>query len=58
MIDFNNLRARAAAGGWALTRHEIDGTTSFTLSRWGMVKTLHSLEDVGDFLRRVMGVKL
>lgn len=51
---FSTLQARLALRGFALTR--TDGTgcpVAYTVTRWGLVRELASLEDVGAFAGRM-----
>jgi len=52
------LTERLQRAGWTLTRSEADdGPAAFTVSRWGMARTLATLADVREFAYRV-GVAL
>ena len=47
---FQTLRARLALAGHALSRTDAsDGTRTYFVSRWGMVRELRTLDDVKRF---------
>ena len=52
MIDFNNIKARAALAGRSITQ-TADG---YIVSRWGMSRTLPDLPAVEAFISRATGV--
>lgn len=53
---FATLQAEFAIRGHALHRtNPADGSVSYYAERWGLVRYLHSLDDVGRFLVQIGG---
>ncbi len=54
--EFSNLRAQLALRGHGLHRTDPgDGPVSYYSERWGLVRYLHTLDDVRAFLAQIGG---
>ena len=53
---FETLRAAAAFKGYALARsNPNDGPVTYWATKWGLIRELRSLADVGAFVQQIGG---